>query len=59
MSNSEIAALATRVFMDDLRLRKGFGELIASIYDWPKIEEAMRNKVEKALNETAREIEFD
>lgn len=65
MSNADTAALATRVFMADLKLRKGFGELIAEIPDWPKIEACMCQKVERALNEatapkeTDGELEFD
>lgn len=53
MTNAETAALATKVFMDDLRLRVGFRELIESISDWTQIEIAMQNKVERALNEAA------
>jgi len=45
----QTAAIATRVFMDDLRLRSGFRELIASIGDWSDIEHAMEAKVERAL----------
>lgn len=49
MMPSETAAIATKVFMDDLRLRGGFRELIDSIKDWPEIQQAMQNKVERAL----------
>lgn len=49
MTPAETATLATKVFMDDLRLRGGFRELIASIGDWKDVEQAMQNKVERAL----------
>ena len=45
-----ISHVATKVFFEDLKLRAGFRELIAQIDgDWPKIEEAMRMKVEKRI----------
>lgn len=49
LSPKQAAELATRVFMSDLRLRKGFRELIESIGVWPDIEKAMCDKVESEL----------
>ena len=49
MTPAETATLATKIFMEDLRLRGGFRELIASIGDWPDIERAMRDKVQAAV----------
>lgn len=49
MTPAGIAALATRTFCDDLRERGGFKQLIESIGDWKEIQQAMQNKVERAL----------
>ena len=57
----EAADLATGVFMSDLRLRKGFRELIESIEVWPDIEQAMRDKVEREFiqADASEEIGFE
>lgn len=59
MTPADSARIATKVFMDDLRERKGFGELIASISDWPDIEAFMQKKVERELEQAAQPTEQD
>lgn len=49
MTNAETAALAVDVILKDLRERRGFTELMASIGDWDKIEKFMRLKLEREL----------
>lgn len=51
MTPAETAKLATDIFYADLKLRGGFRELIATVGDWPAIEDAMRAKVQRALEE--------